>query len=391
MTDRRDLGADGGPQILAWAAGIGLLVVGWSLYLTPHEWATLFPRDLPVYQAAIDAFSTGGDPYRPAQAHHAHGLFFTAPPFVWELYKLAAHSVLKPIFATVLLTADAVSVVVLPLVLSWLLLGRGLGRIVLGTGFFFIGFAGAGFFTAMVINNGTPLYALIAVALIPAMAKDRWWPFHLAVVLATAFKPFYAAFWLVPLFADGLGSRRQWGPSAAGLAIAAMTYLAPALLAPKLFSTWVHTLTKQTVGEGLLGQNLLGAVFHEPYARQAPLAPYEAQLALSAALVAASLMLGRLTRPQRIAGLLLAAVMLNPRAMRYDLSMAAIPLLAVAASLFQRGPPSATVQAVWAVVLATAMTLANQNNASFDGYLYPAIAVLALLGAAASGQSGRRT
>ena len=138
-------------------------------------------------------------------------------------------------------------------------------------------------------------------------------------------------------------------------------------------------------GEGLLGQNLLGAVFHEPYARRLPLAPYEAQLALSAVLVAASLMLGRLTRPERIAGLLLAAVMLNPRAMRYDLSMAAIPLLAVAASLFQRSPPSATVQAVWAVVLATVMTLANQNNASFDGYLYPAIAVLALLGAAASG------
>ena len=173
MTDRRGASAeqDGGRQLLAWAAGVGLLVAGWSLYLTPHEWATLFPRDLPVYQAAIDAFSAGADPYNPAQGRHAHGLFFTAPPFVWELYKLAAHSALKPIFATVLLTADAVSVVVLPLVLSRLLSGPGLGRIALGTGFFFTAFAGAGFFTALVINNGTPLYALIAVALIPGVTK----------------------------------------------------------------------------------------------------------------------------------------------------------------------------------------------------------------------------
>ena len=146
------------------------------------------------------------------------------------------------------------------------------------------------------INNGTPLYALIALALIPAVTRDRWLAFHLAVALATAFKPFYAAFWLAPLLADGLRGG-QWAASAAGLAAAAATYLAPLLLAPKLMAAWLHTLYGQTVAEGLLGDNVLGAMASGPAGRHAGAGAYEAQLAFSAVLLALSLGLGRLHRP----------------------------------------------------------------------------------------------
>jgi hypothetical protein len=368
----------GGSQLTAWAAAIGLFVAGAWLFATPHDWSTLFPRDLKVYQAAIDAFAAGGDPYRPMQARHAHGLFFTSPPFVWLLYKLVAHSGLRPVFRSVLLAADAISVVALPVILSRLLLGPGSGRAALGVGFFFTAFAGSGFFTALVINNGTPLYALIVLGLIPAVTQGRWLGFHLAVALATAFKPFYAAFWIVPLLADGAW-RSQWLACAAGLGVAATTYIAPIFLAPKLMSTWVHTLFQQTVGEGLLGDNLLGAVLGEP-AHRSHSAAYEAQIAFSAVLLGASLMLGRLDRTRRIAGLLLVAVFLNPRAMRYDLSTAAVPLLALAAGAFCRGPASATTQAVWAVVLAGVMIVFSRNTTA-DGFLYAGIVVTALLGA----------
>ena len=285
-------------EIAAWLAAIALFALGAHLFATPHDWASLYLRDLRVYQAAVDAFAAGADPYQPAQAHHAYGLLFTSPPFVWRLYKLVAHSGLRPIIGPLLLAADAASVVAIPVILSRLLLGPGAARAALGAGFFFTAFAGSGFFTALVINNGTPLYALIALALIPAMSRDRWLWFHLAVTLATAFKPFYAAFWIVPVLADGPWGRR-WAASAAGLGAAVASYLAPALLAPRLMAEWVHTLLRQTVGEGLLGDNLLGAITKSPGAGHGRASAYAAQLGFSAALVIAALMLGRLDRPRR--------------------------------------------------------------------------------------------
>jgi hypothetical protein len=358
---------------------IGLLLAGAWLYFTAHDWTTLYLRDLKVYQSAIDAFAAGGDPYQPAKGSHTDGLFFTSPPFVWLLYKLAAHGAIRPVFGTLLLAANAVSIVTLPVLLSRLSLGPGPARTALGAAFFLTAFAGAGFFTALVINNGTPLYALIALGLYIAMTRDRWLGFHMAVALATSFKPYYAAFWIVPFFIDTPWGR-QWLSCAVGLGAAALTYIAPLLLAPKLMAAWLHTLYRQTVGEGLLGDNLLGALLHDPSGRHSPMTAYEAQLALSAVLLTTSLTLGRLSRPQRLAGLLLAAVFLNPRASRYDLSVAAIPLLALAAGVFVRDPPSATVQAAWAVILAAALA-AFSHNTPGDGLLYAGAAVVTLVAA----------
>ncbi len=347
-------------------------MLGVHLFLVPPEWSSLYGRDLKVYQAAMDAIAAGADPYPGGQGRAIYGLVFTSPPFVLWLFKLIAQAGLKPFFATSLLAADAVSVLVIPVVLGRLLLGPGLARAVLSLGFFATAFGGSGFFTALVINNGTPLYALIALGLIPAVTGDRWLAFHLAVALATAFKPFYAAFWIVPVLADGLRGG-QWAASAAGLAAAAATYLAPLLLAPRLMAAWLHTLYGQTVSEGLLGDNLLGAMAHGAPGRHAGPTAYEAQAALSAVLLAAGLALGRLDRPRRIAGLVLIAVFLNPRAQRYDLSTAAIPVLALAAGALTRAP-SALTQALWAAILAGAM-IAFSVNTPTDGVLYAGITV----------------
>ena len=373
--DAREAAASQG---LAWAAALGLLVVGAWLYFTSHDWTTLYLRDLRVYQAAIDAFAAGDDPYQATSARHAQGLFFTSPPFVWLLYNLAAHSPLKPIFGSLLLAANAASIVALPVLISRLLLGAGSGRTALGAAFFLTAFAGAGFFTALVINNGTPLYALIAWGLYRAIRRERWLGFHVAVALATAFKPFYAAFWIVPLLADP-AQGRQWAACALGLGAAALSYVAPLLFAPKLMTEWLHTLAQQTVGEGLLGDNLLGAMLHDPNARHSHLAAYEAQGLLSAILLAAVVMLGRLGRRQRLAGLLLAAVFLNPRASRYDLSFAAIPLLALVADALVRDDSSATTQAAWALGLAAVLS-AFSHNTPADGFLYAGVVVMALYG-----------
>ena len=79
-------------RLAPWIVGVALLVVADRLFLNPHAVASLYERDLPAYQGAVDAFAAGRDPYQPAQVRHAHGLPFIAPPFVWWLYRLAAHS-----------------------------------------------------------------------------------------------------------------------------------------------------------------------------------------------------------------------------------------------------------------------------------------------------------
>jgi hypothetical protein len=374
-------------QIALWAAGIGLLIAADRLFLGPHAIATLYERDLPAYQGAINAFAAGHDPYQPAQARHAHGLPFIAPPFVWMLYRWAAHTPIRASFGDILMIANFVSVAAIPAIFSRLLLGPGLARIALGAGFFFAAFLGSGVFTALVANNGTVLYALIALGLIPAVTQDRWLGFHLAVALATAFKPFYAAFWLVPLLADAQ-ARSQWRAGALAVGAAALTYLVPLVLAPKLMAAWLQTLVQQVVDHDRLGDNLLGAVTADP--RHAPFAPMAAHLALSAALLAGALPLGRLDRQTRIAGLLVAAVFLNPRAMRYDLSTAAIPLLALVAGVLARGRPGGVTQAATAAVLATVTIVFSQDKPA-DGYLYAGLAVAALLGAVLASASSRQT
>jgi hypothetical protein len=364
---------------VAFAVGLALLLVGAWLCLTPKAMLPLAGRDLPAYQSAINAFAAGRDPYLIASMHNGHSLPFIGPPFVWELYKLAAHRGLSPIFSSLLLAADVISVMAIPAILSRLLLGPGLGRTMLGAGFFFAAFGGSGIFTALVINNGTPLYALIALGMVPAVTGGRWWAFHLAVALATAFKPFYAAFWIVPLLAES-GRTRQWAPTLIAFTAAAMTYVVPMLRAPKLMSEWTHSLLR-TVGARQVGDNLFGAITSEPLARHEPWAPYAAHAVFSALLLGACLRLGKLHRTHRIAALTLVAVFLNPRAMRYDLSTAAVPLLALAAGVTSRGPSSATAQAASAIVLAGLMAALSRNQTT-DGFLYAAIALVALLGTA---------
>lgn len=363
------------------AVGLALLFISWRLFLTPHAVATLYERDLPAYQGAVDTMAAGHNPYLPAQVKRAHGLPFIAPPFVWQLYWLAAHSPLRPMFGNLLMIADYAASLAIPAALSRLLLGPGLPRLVLGVGAFAALFLGSGVFSVLVANNGTLLYALIALGLIPAVRNGRWLGFHAAVALATAFKPFYAAFWLVPLLADA-EARAQWRTAAVAIAAAAAAYAVPLVLAPKLMAQWIQTLVTQVVGHERLGDNLLGAVTADP--RSFPLPPLAAHAVFSAVLLAGSLMLGRLERSQRIAGLLMVAVFLNPRAMRYDLSTAAIPLLAlVAGAAARERTPGGLVQAGGAAALA-AITIVFSKDAPPDGYLYAAVAVAALWGAVAA-------
>ena len=124
---------------------------------------------------------------------------------------------------------------------------------------------------------------------------------------------------------------------------------------------------------GLLGSGLFAAVFHQTSAR---LAPYEAQLALSALLIIASLALPQ-ARSQQIAGLTLGWPVPQPASMPYYICVAAIPLVACIA-----GTANGLAQVAWLVVLAAAIIVCDRNTPSLDGF-YWALTLLALLVAVA--------
>jgi hypothetical protein len=71
-------------------------------------------------------------------------------------------------------------------------------------------------------------------------------------------------------------------------------------------------------------------------------------------------------------------VFLNPRLMPYDICIAAIPLLASLA-----GAASGLGQAVWAVLLVALMIGCDRDTPALDGFVYPGLALLALVAAIA--------
>jgi hypothetical protein len=138
---------------------------------------------------------------------------------------------------------------------------------------------------------------------------------------------------------------------------------------------WLHALFRETVGIGLLGDSLLAALIKSGHGKAAA---WFVQIVFSAALSVAALLLGRLDRPRRIAALVMIAVFLNPRAMRYDLSMAAVPMLALAAGVLAGEQPDLLIQTLWAALLAAVMILGSHNTPA-DGVLYSGLALVTLL------------
>ncbi len=286
--------------------------------------------------AAIRAHMHGLDPYHlhDMEISGAPGgayLRYTSTPIVDQLFRLIARQNLYGFFWTGMLLAHFASMIAIPTVLSLTFWSRRPEAVLLSIGVFMSMFDAAGVTTLAAANNGTVLYGLIVVGAYLGLKRGRWTVLHASLVLATAVKPFYAAFWILPVFAEGF-SRRQLITSAVGAVLGVCPYVYFLLFQPHLFSEWSSSLLGQTLHMNDVGDNVFGSLFAICRSVGALWAPYAAQAVYAAALFATAA-IGRWAGPRRWAVLFVLAVFVNPRIMPYDEAIASVPLLAVAMGL----------------------------------------------------------
>ncbi len=327
-------------RAVVWLAAAGLILLAAAIFVERHFIGDTVPLfwDLPVYDAAVRALAEGIDPYDSAALHRFESpeylpeyLHFTSPPAVAWLLMAIAKAGLAPLLKPTLLILHLAAMVGIPLVLGRVFFGGEPERLALATAAFLMLFGFAGVGTLAAANNGTILYWWIAATAVAGFERDRWTAFHIAVVVAAVFKPFYIFFWILPVLAQGF-SIRQAAIAFAGMLAAASFYVLPLLVDPVTSWRWAANVTQQTLGQGDLGSNVFAAAARLVASGRAGWLPYVAQFSFNgvlAALLWATPVKGR----ARWAMLIAAAVFMNPRAQGYDMAIAAIPLAFAAALL----------------------------------------------------------
>ncbi len=364
------------------AAAFGLLLIASAIAFQRHAYSQPLFWDMPVYVAGLKALSMQLDPYQPnvlEQLGVPDYLRFTTPPSVVYVLHFIASSPLRPLFAPFLIIAHLIAVIGTPIVLGRLFFGRTWPRAALAMGAFAMVFMGAGIIAFGAGNNGTVLYFLIACALWPGIERNDWRPFFAAVVVATAFKPFYAAFWIVPVCIDGFSWRRAL-IACLGIVLGAATFLGPMVLDPATFAAWQANLARQLFGLSDLGHGPFAAVkqFWSPATAAAVAVQFVYMLAL-----AAFIFVGRMDRLSRLALLLVVAVFVNPRVYGYDEAFAAIPLVYLFARLLplNRSFDLRLVAGVW--LLTVLMFLPYRNIALVPpSILFPMVVLLIVVATA---------
>ncbi len=378
-----------GRVILACAEwGLLVFAIGWGLehFITGGSAAAKpqFGWDLDVYIAAARALAAGLDPYDSAVLH-AMGvepvLHFTSPPLIaWilGLFGRVAPWLMGPLLSTLTLVALTAT----PMLLARLFYPRLPAAGVVAIGASFAGFHCAGVTALFAVNMGTLLYLPIIATLADGLLRRRWTAFHIAVAIATVFKPFYAAFWLAPVLAHGFNFRQARVGAIAACASAA-GYLLPALLTPTQFNAWLDRLSLQTLGSADVGESAFGAAFTTHWPADHPLAPYLVHLLFAAALVGLA---ATIRRPHvRWAALLVGVILINPRMKEYDQAIAAVPLVYLGGLLFSdlMGPRARLCLSAWFVC---ALLYLGDPDDILAAWAYPVLALALTAGAAAMAQ-----
>jgi hypothetical protein len=368
-----------------WLAAAGLFALAAAIFVDRHFIGEPVPLfwDLPVYDAAVRALAEGADPYNSAELHRfgpPDYLHFTSPPAIAWLLTLIAKSGLGPLLKPALLVLHLAAMVGITLVLGRLFFGREPERLALAGAALLMLFGAFGVGTLAAANNGTALYWWIVATAVAGFERDRWTAFHVAVLVAAAFKPFYAFFWMLPVLAQGL-SFRHGGIAAAGALVAAASYVIPVLVDPATFWHWLENVTRQTLAQGDLGSNVFAAASRLTAAQHAAWLPYAAQLAFNGILLGL-VWLTPVKGRARWAMLIIAAVFMNPRAQGYDMAIASIPLAFAAALLLPASLSTGLALVVSVYGLALPMLVLSYRLIALvpAPILFPLVVALVLLG-----------
>jgi hypothetical protein len=312
-------------QALAWVVSAVLIAVATITLLNRHVWRDhlhLF-WDLKVYVATMRAQVAGLDPY----ARTTLGAFgispdylVTTPPAVTRLLGLLGTPLLVDQASWLLAAAHLAG---LAATVAWsarMFFGPRAAMLALAAAAYLGLFAATGIVSLGAANLGTLLHGMVLLALGPGMLARRWGSAFAVILLATLFKPFYLAYLLVPVAAQGWSWRRV-GHAGLACAGAAALYLVQAFVWPSTFRAWIGNVAIQTMEYGDIGLNLLGTRALQGSVWLALVVQAVAILGFLACAV-----FGRARGRERWAVLLVVALFINPRIMPYDLAVAAAPL-----------------------------------------------------------------
>lgn len=304
--------------------------VGWSRYaylqseVAAHGVVATLGWDAELFANAAERVARTGEAYSaPAGSKPANG--FVSPPLV-----MAGLGYLHGWFGAALgPLLKALHGLAVAIGIGWSVrqfLRPSWAMAAFGAALFCAGLDGYGVTTLLAGNVGSLAYVAIFAALARGIGAGRWGWFHVVVGLATLLKPPFATFWVVPVLANGLDWRQARFAGLAAIAAVA-AYIGHYLLAPELTHAWLRAVQAQFEGIGDYGLSVYGATRHAFGLGQTSPIPYLAQIAVVLALLVL-LLRSKARGPERLAALVVFAIVANPRMKEYDVAYASIPAAA---------------------------------------------------------------
>ena len=345
----------------------------WDHFLLP---GTRDLWDARVYAHAIAAFRAGSDPYSLADG----GLPFVYPPIFLYLGAAFAHIPAHLAWAFYLAVLT-ISTLAIPWLLAtqylrtrWLTPAIALVVFVLQPRLF-------GEIVFLSGNLGAPLYALILIAALPGLRRNRWLWFYAAIVLASLIKPPFLTFLVLPVFLAHRQFPRPaspplpspWPPMPPRLASSPPSSSPSRTPSASRFSCAMTTASDTWPGSS--SSISASPAFH------GLIAPI-AYLAVMAALLAAMLVLRRRTPTPNPAlwlpMLLVFAIIANPRMQAYDAEIAFLPAIVLCVECFRLIPATPRRTALIAASLAFTTALLSRDAQAAIFLLFTASILLTL-------------
>ncbi|RYZ11624.1 MAG: hypothetical protein EON61_09790 [Alphaproteobacteria bacterium] len=294
--------------------------------------------DSAVFAAAGEQVSQGINPYFEPVIDFPFTLpFISAPQVAAGLAGLS--SILGPALFPLLALCHIAALLITPLLLTRLFLGKSWQEALLGYGLVACFLAAAGVTAIVAGNFGMFLYLAIFAAMIPGLRDRKWIWFHIAVAVAVQIKPPYGLLWIIPVLANGW-SWKQFQHAAIAAAASTIPYAAAFVIDRPFFDDWLGSLARQ-VGFGDHGDAPYGAVINlDPGLQNGPV-PMLVHVAVCLPLLI-FLMLDRTRGMRKVAALVAFAILANPRLKEYDLAFATIPVAGLYLSLLLKDVQATT-------------------------------------------------
>lgn len=368
-----------------WTAlAAAAIMVGGALVVFFNRYSHLVKRlpgvllwDSNVFAAAGRMVAQGLNPYLAPVIDNPSPLPFISAPQVAIVLGGLAH-VMGPALYALLTLCHIAALILTPLILSRLFLGKDWKDAALGYGLFACGLGAFGVTTIIAGNFGATLYLAIFAALIPGLRENKWLYFHIAVAIAAQVKPPYVLLWIVPILVNGWSWKQVRASTIAGAA-ALVPFVAAYLIDAAYFNDWLGALSRQ-VASGDYGFSAYGGVIRFDKSLQDSDLPM-----IVHALVCVSIFVfvqrDKTTGGLKASALVAFALLANPRMKEYDIAFAAIPVASLYLAAF--APAGADAQrralAIGLILVITGVMLLADNLPLIGPFVYTIAVSAAIL------------